>query len=146
MKQAKQSLQVAAIQLNCTEDVAGNLQRTIEQIERAAKSGAQVICLQELFNSLYFCQSEDHKHFQLAEPIPGPTTEALCAVAKKLKVVLVAGLFERRAAGLYHNSAVVIDRDGSIAGMYRKMHIPDDPFFMEKFYFTPGDLGFKAIQ
>ncbi|MFO0261416.1 MAG: nitrilase-related carbon-nitrogen hydrolase, partial [Planctomycetota bacterium] len=146
MKQSSQALKVAAIQLNCTADVAGNLQNTITQIEWAAKSGAQVVCLQELFNSLYFCQSEDHQHFQLAEPIPGPTTDALCAVAKRLGIVLVAGLFERRAAGLYHNSAVVIDRDGSIAGMYRKMHIPDDPFFMEKFYFTPGDLGFKAIQ
>ena len=139
-------LKVAAIQLNCTPDIADNIQRTEEQIRQAAAQGVRIICLQELFYSLYFCQSEDHQHFQLAEPIDGPTTQRLCKLASELKIVIVAGLFERRAAGLYHNSAVVIDTDGSVAGMYRKMHIPDDPFYYEKFYFTPGDLGFRAIQ
>jgi N-carbamoylputrescine amidase len=117
----------------------------MEQIEKAAAGGAQVICLQEMFTSLYFCQSEDHRHFELAEPIPGPTTEALCGLARRLEVVIVAGMFERRTHGLFHNSAVVIDADGSLAGMYRKMHIPDDPHFYEKFYFTPGDLGFRSM-
>ena len=146
MTARQKAIRVAAIQLNCTADVDDNVRRTIHEIELAAGKGAQVVCLQELFSSLYFCQSEDHQYFQLAESIPGPATKKLCAVAKRLEIVLVAGLFERRAAGLYHNSAIVIDRDGSIAGMYRKMHIPDDPFYYEKFYFTPGDLGFKAIQ
>ena len=146
MTARQKAIRVAAIQLNCTADIDDNIHRTIHEIELAAGKGAQVVCLQELFSSLYFCQSEDHQYFQLAESIPGPATKKLCAVAKRLEIVLVAGLFERRAAGLYHNSAIVIDRDGSIAGMYRKMHIPDDPFYYEKFYFTPGDLGFKAIQ
>jgi N-carbamoylputrescine amidase len=113
-------------------------------VERAAKQGAQIICTQELFRSQYFCQSEDHKHFELAETIPGPSTDAFQKLAKKHKVVIVASLFERRTAGLYHNTAVVIDADGSLMGSYRKMHIPDDPLFYEKFYFTPGDLGFKT--
>lgn len=139
-------LKVAAIQLPCSADVEDNLQRTLAAIRAAAERGAKLICLQELFYSLYFCQSEDHRHFALAEPIDGPITQRLCALAGELGVVLVAGLFERRAAGLYHNSAVVIDADGSVAGMYRKMHIPDDPNYYEKFYFTPGDLGFRAIQ
>jgi len=139
-------LRVAAIQLNCSADVEDNISRTVDQIRQAAAHGARIICLQELFYSLYFCQAEDHRHFQLAEPIDGPTTQRLCSLAAELKVVIVAGLFERRAAGLYHNSAVVIDTDGSVAGMYRKMHIPDDPFYYEKFYFTPGDLGFRAIR
>lgn len=145
MSPSSNPIRVAAIQLSCTADVSANLQRTMAEIEKVARAGADVICLQELFSSLYFCQTEDHQNFKLAEPIPGPTTDVLCGLAKRLKVVLVAGLFERRAAGLYHNSAVVIDRDGVIAGLYRKMHIPDDPCFLEKFYFTPGDLGFKAI-
>ncbi len=140
------AFKVAAIQLNCTADVVDNVNRTEDQIRTAASAGAQIICLQELFYSLYFCQSEDHQHFQLAEPIDGPTTRRLCALAAELQVVIVAGLFEKRAHGLYHNSAVVIDRDGTVAGMYRKMHIPDDPNYYEKFYFTPGDLGFRAIQ
>ena len=115
-------------------------------IKEAASQGAQVICFQELFNSPYPCQSEDHRNFDFAESIPGPSTEALSVVAKQLSVVVVVPLFERRAAGVYHNTAVVIDADGSIAGTYRKMHIPDDPLFYEKFYFAPGDLGFQPIE
>lgn len=145
MQKKRQPLSVAAIQLTCTADLQQNLECTIEQIRAAHRRGAKLICLQELFNSLYFCQSEDHQYFGIAESIPGPTTERLAQIAKELKVVIVAGLFERRAPGLYHNSAVILDQDGSMAGMYRKMHIPDDPFYYEKFYFTPGDLGFKAI-
>lgn len=136
---------VAAIQMACSIDVDDNLQRTLDAISASAKQGAQLICLQELFGSRYFCQSEDHGQFQLAESIPGRTTEALSKAAAQHKVVIVGGLFERRSAGLFHNSAVVFETDGSVAGVYRKMHIPDDPFFYEKFYFTPGDLGFKAI-
>ena len=137
---------VAAIQLPCTGDRVVNLTSTIQRIEAAAAAGARLICLQELFSSLYFCQSEDHEQFNLAESIPGPTTNSLCDVAKKLGVVIVAGLFERRAPGVFHNSAVVIESDGRILGTYRKMHIPDDPYFYEKFYFTPGDLGFQSFQ
>ncbi|WP_149753110.1 nitrilase-related carbon-nitrogen hydrolase [Rubripirellula obstinata] len=123
-----------------------NVDAAIGWIEKAAADGAQVICLQELFTGPYPCQAEDHRIFDLAEAIPGPSTDQLCEVAKKHEVVIVAPLFERRAAGLYHNSAAVIDADGSIAGIYRKMHIPDDPLFYEKFYFSPGDLGFQPIQ
>ena len=137
---------VAAIQLSCGDDVQANLVKTVAQIEAAAQSGAQLICLQELFASTYFCQSEDHEKFKLAETIPGPTTNALSDVAKRLGVVIVGGVFERRAAGVFHNSAVVIESDGSILGVYRKMHIPDDPYFYEKFFFTPGDLGFKNFE
>lgn len=120
--------------------------KATDWIAKAASQGAQVICLQELFNSPYPCQSEDHCNFDYAESIPGPSTEALSAVAKEHSVVIVVPLFERRAPGVYHNTAVVLDADGSIAGMYRKMHIPDDPLFYEKFYFAPGDLGFTPIQ
>ena len=123
-----------------------NLKQTLALAERAAKAGAKIICTQELFRSQYFCQSEDHKNFRLAEKIPGPTTDAFCRLAKKHKVVIIASLFEKRASGIYHNTAVIIDADGSLLGSYRKMHIPDDPLFFEKFYFTPGDLGFKAWQ
>ncbi len=137
---------VAAIQLSCGDDVQANLAKTVAQIEAAAQSGAQLICLQELFASTYFCQSEDHDKFELAETIPGPTTNALSEVAKRLGVVIVGGVFERRAAGVFHNSAVMIESDGSILGIYRKMHIPDDPYFYEKFFFTPGDLGFKNFE
>ena len=137
---------VAAIQLSCDQDTEKNLVRTFEAIEKAAANGARLICLQELFNSLYFCQSEDHQQFQLAESIPGPITDRIGTLAKKLGVVIVAGLFERRAPGLFHNTAVVIESDGSVAGIYRKMHIPDDPYFYEKFYFTPGDLGFRCFD
>lgn len=137
---------VAAVQMRCSDDVDDNLGHAIQAIANAAKNGAHLICLQELFGSRYFCQSEDHDQFQLAEPIPGRTTEALSKAAAEHKVVVVGGLFERRSAGLFHNSAVVFETDGSIVGTYRKMHIPDDPFFYEKFYFTPGDLGFPAIS
>lgn len=121
-----------------------NLRRNLALVERAAKAGANIICTQELFRSQYFCQSEDHEFFKLAESIPGPSTEALGKLARKHGVVIIASLFEKRASGLYHNTAAIIDADGSLLGIYRKMHIPDDPLFYEKFYFTPGDLGFKA--
>lgn len=137
---------VAAIQTTCTANVADNVEQTVKLITDAAAKGAKLICLQELFAGLYFCQSEDHEQFNLAEPIPGPTINRMCAVARELEVVIVAGIFERRAAGLFHNSAAIIEADGSVLGVYRKMHIPDDPFFYEKFYFTPGDLGFKCFE
>ena len=140
------TVKVGLIQAACSADPAANLKKTLAAVEAAARKGAQIICTQELFRSQYFCQSEDHKYFQLAEPIPGPTTEAFQKLAKKHSVVIVASLFEKRAAGLYHNTAVIIDADGSILGLYRKMHIPDDPLYYEKFYFTPGDLGFRAWQ
>ena len=143
---ASQVVKLGLIQSAASVDPRANLKKTLALAERAAKQGAQIICTQELFRSQYFCQSEDHKNFQLAEPIPGPTTQAFQKIAKKYKVVIVASLFEKRAAGVYHNSAAVIDADGSLLGVYRKMHIPDDPLFYEKFYFTPGDLGFKAWQ
>ncbi|WP_437185699.1 carbon-nitrogen hydrolase [Planctomicrobium sp. SH668] len=139
-------VKVGLIQRSVGLDPEVNFRDTVADIERAAEQGAQIICTQELFRSQYFCQSEDYKNFELAESIPGPSTETLSPIAKKHGVVIIASLFERRAPGLYHNTAVVIDADGSIAGIYRKMHIPDDPLFYEKFYFTPGDLGFKAIQ
>jgi N-carbamoylputrescine amidase len=123
-----------------------NLARTLALIERAADEGAEIVCTQELFLSPYFCQTEDDAHFALAETIPGPTTEALAAVAKARGIVIIASLFERRAPGLFHNTAVVLDADGSLVGRYRKMHIPDDPRFYEKYYFTPGDLGFGAVD
>jgi N-carbamoylputrescine amidase len=116
----------------------------LTRIRDAAARGAQIICLQELFTSVYFCQVEAHKYFELAEEIPGPTTEACCALAAELGVVIIASIFEKRSAGLYHNTAVIIDADGKLLGKYRKMHIPDDPLYYEKFYFTPGDLGFKT--
>ena len=134
------------LQSACSSNPAENLKRTLSLTEKAAKQGAQIICTQELFRSQYFCQSEDHECFKLAEPIPGPSTKAFQKVAKKHKVVIIASLFEKRASGVYHNTAAVIDADGSLLGIYRKMHIPDDPLFYEKFYFTPGDLGFKAWQ
>lgn len=143
---SQSTLPAAAIQLDCSTNIAANLERTLGEIEKAAVAGAKLICLQELFSSRYFCQSEDHDQFSLAESIPGPITQVLCDTAKRLGVVLVAGLFERRAPGLFHNSAVVIEADGTLLGIYRKMHIPDDPFFYEKFYFTPGDLGFKSFS
>ena len=137
---------VGLIQTSCDRKPAVNLQRTLKLAERAAKAGAQIICTQELFASLYFCQTEDHKNFALAERIPGPTSEAFQKFAKKHQVVVIASIFEKRAPGLYHNSALIIDADGKLLGVYRKMHIPDDPLYYEKFYFTPGDLGFKAWQ
>lgn len=139
-------LKVALIQQKRTGSLKANFEQTCAEIRTSAASGAQLILLQELHNSLYFCQTEDIDHFELAEPIPGPSTEQFGAIARELQIVLVLSLFEKRASGLYHNTAVVLDRDGSIAGRYRKMHIPDDPGFYEKFYFTEGDLGFDPIQ
>src|SRR5436305_5880555 len=139
-------VKLGLLQTSCSAEPAANLKRTLAAAERAAKQGAQIICTQELFRSQYFCQSEDHKFFKLAEPVPGPTTGAFQKVAKRHQVVLITSLFERRASGVYHNSAAIIDADGSLLGLYRKMHIPDDPLFYEKFYFTPGDLGFRAWQ
>ena len=143
-KKARSNPVVGLVQMTCDEKPERNLKKAIARIGEAARDGATVVCLQELFRSQYFCQKEDTALFALAEPIPGPTTEQLARVARQKKVVIVASLFERRAPGLYHNTAVILDRDGSIAGTYRKMHIPDDPLYYEKFYFTPGDLGFRA--
>lgn len=139
-------LVLGLVQTHALADPAENLARTEALVERAAGAGAQVVCLQELFLTPYFCQVQDDRRFDLAEPVPGPTTARLGALARGLGVVVVASLFERRAAGLYHNTAAVLDADGSLAGRYRKMHIPDDPRFFEKYYFTPGDLGFGAIR
>ncbi len=132
------------VQMRMSADPADNLRRALAFIREAAGRGAQVICLPELFQSRYFCQTEDHDHFRLAEPIPGPATQQLGALAKELGVVLIASLFEKRAEGLYHNTTAVLDADGSYLGKYRKMHIPDDPNYYEKFYFTPGDLGYRS--
>lgn len=132
--------------MSCTPDPAANREKAVEAIRRAARSGAQIVCLQELFSSLYFCQEENPDWFDIAEPIPGPTTQELCRIAGEHQVAVVGSIFERRAAGVYHNSAVVIDADGSLLGVYRKMHIPDDPLYYEKFYFTPGDLGFRVFE
>lgn len=139
-------LRAAIVQQTCAAERDHNLSASLRAIEAAAKQGAKLILLQELHTGLYFCQTENADYFDLAEPIPGPTTKTLSEVAKRLGVVIVSSLFERRAAGLYHNTAVVIDKTGEIAGQYRKMHIPDDPGYYEKFYFTPGDIGFKPIQ
>ena len=139
-------LKVGVLQQHNTSDIADNKRRLAEGVRALAADGAQLVVLQELHNSLYFCQVEDVDNFDLAEPIPGPSTEYFGQLARELGVVIVTSLFERRAPGLYHNTAVVIERDGSIAGTYRKMHIPDDPAYYEKFYFTPGDLGFRPID
>jgi N-carbamoylputrescine amidase len=139
-------VQVGIVQMSCTANKHENLQKAIVKVKEAAKKGAQIVCLQELFTSLYFCDVEDHDNFQLAEAIPGPSTDELSKVAAELGVVIVASLFEKRAQGLYHNTAAVIDADGAYLGKYRKMHIPDDPGFYEKFYFTPGDLGYKVFK
>jgi N-carbamoylputrescine amidase len=132
--------------MSATADPAQNLERAIDRLRDAAAKGAQIVCLPELFQTQYFCQREDAALFDLAEPIPGPTTARLAEVAKQLRIVLIASLFEKRAPGVYHNTAVMIDADGSVRGIYRKMHIPDDPLYYEKYYFTPGDLGFKAFD
>ena len=134
------------VQLACQADPVVNIDRTIAQIESAAKLGADIVCLPELFSTQYFCQTQNHDNFQLAESIPGPLTDRLSRLSRELGIVIVSSHFERRAAGLFHNTAVTFDTDGKIAGRYRKMHIPDDPNFEEKFYFTPGDLGFQAAQ
>jgi N-carbamoylputrescine amidase len=137
---------VGLVQRKCSLDPRENLAATISGIREAAGRGAQIVCLEELFRSQYFCREENHDRFDLAEPIPGPSTEALGKLAAELRVVIVASLFERRAAGLYHNTAAVLDADGSLLGTYRKMHIPDDPLYYEKFYFTPGDLGVPSFD
>lgn len=139
-------IKVGLVQQSNQADVEANVQKLIQNIEDCAARGAQLVVLQELHNSLYFCQTEDTETFNLAEPIPGPSTERFGAVAHQLGIVLVTSLFEKRAPGIYHNTAVVFEKDGSIAGKYRKMHIPDDPAYYEKFYFTPGDLGFQPIS
>lgn len=139
-------LKIGLLQQHNTADVRGNILRLAEGVADLARRGAELVVLQELHNSLYFCQVEDVNNFDLAEPIPGPSTQIFGELARQYGVVIVTSLFERRAPGLYHNTAVVIERDGTIAGKYRKMHIPDDPAYYEKFYFTPGDLGFKPID
>lgn len=146
MPNNSRTARVALIQRSASLDLEENLQATVADIERAAVQGAQIVCTQELYRGQYFCQTEDHAMFDLAETIPGPSTEAFSAIAKKHGIVIVASLFEKRAEGLYHNTAVVLDADGTNLGLYRKMHIPDDPLFYEKFYFTPGDLGFKVFD
>jgi N-carbamoylputrescine amidase len=139
-------LKVALVQQSCSNDKAANLEKSVSGIRRATAEDASLVVLQELHAGPYFCQTEDTRNFDLAEPIPGPTSELLAAVARECGIVVVASLFERRAPGICHNTAVVLEKDGSIAGTYRKMHIPDDPGFYEKFYFTPGDLGFEPIN
>lgn len=139
-------MKIGLIQQHNTSDIKNNIERLQQKVKECAAAGAQLVVLQELHNGLYFCQEEDVNQFDLAETIPGPSTESFGALAKELGVVIVLSLFEKRAVGLYHNTAVVIEKDGTIAGKYRKMHIPDDPAYYEKFYFTPGDLGFNPIQ
>jgi N-carbamoylputrescine amidase len=139
-------VKVGIVQMSCTADKEANLNKAVERVREAAAKGAQIVCLQELFTSLYFCDVEDYANFQLAEAIPGPSTDRLTAVAKELGVVIIASLFEKRAEGLYHNTTAVLDADGTYLGKYRKMHIPDDPAYYEKFYFTPGDLGYKVFK
>lgn len=141
-----QKFAVGLVQMSVTPNLDDNLNKAVARVEEAARQGAQVICLPELFRSQYFCQKEDAALFDLAESVPGPSTEALSRVARDHHVTVIAPIFERRAVGLYHNSAAVIDTEGKVAGIYRKMHIPDDPAYYEKFYFTPGDLGFRAFD
>ena len=140
------NVKVGLVQMTCSENTEANRQKAIEKIREAAAKGAQIVCLQELFTSLYFCDVEDHDNFKLGESIPGPTTDLLRPLAEELGVVIIASLFEKRAQGLYHNTTAVIDADGAYLGKYRKMHIPDDPGYYEKFYFTPGDLGYKIFE
>jgi N-carbamoylputrescine amidase len=140
------AMNVGLVQMSMSADPSDNLRKAVERVGEAKAAGAEVVCLPELYRSPYFCQKEDARLFDLAEPIPGPSTEALGRAAKEAGVVVVAPVFERRAAGLYHNSAAIIDATGDVVGLYRKMHIPDDPAFFEKFYFTPGDLGFRAFD
>jgi len=143
---APSTFKLGLVQMRCSPDPVLNLERAAAKVREAASRGAQIVCLPELFRSQYFCQTEDHASFDLSESIPGPSTEVLGAVAREANVVIIASLFERRAAGLYHNTAVTLDTRGEIAATYRKMHIPDDPLYYEKFYFTPGDLGFSAVD
>lgn len=142
---APRPFKLALVQMSCSADRDANLARASESIRKAARTGARIVCLPELFLGPYFCQREDAALFDLAEPIPGPSSEKLAAVARESKIVVVASLFERRTAGVYHNTAIVFDEDGSTLGLYRKMHIPDDPLYYEKYYFTPGDLGWKVF-
>jgi N-carbamoylputrescine amidase len=144
MKSSDSTVKLGLIQTACAAEPELNLKKTLARAKDAIKQGAQIICTQELFRSQYFCQAEDHKYFQLAERVPGPTTKAFQKLARENEVVIICSLFEKRASGLYHNTAAIIDADGSLLGTYRKMHIPDDPLYYEKFYFTPGDLGFRA--
>ncbi len=144
--QSPSKFKVGLVQMAASADAEDNLARAVSFVEFAAALGAQVVCLPELFRSQYFCQREDVSLFDLAEPLPGPSTEAIGRVAREKKVTVIAPIFERRAAGLYHNSAAIIDTEGKVSGLYRKMHIPDDPAYYEKFYFTPGDLGFRAFD
>ncbi|HLY68811.1 MAG TPA: carbon-nitrogen hydrolase [Puia sp.] len=139
-------VKIGLIQSGCVKEKSENLQQTSEKIRKAAAEGAQIICLQELFESLYFCDVEDYEHFKLAESVPGPSTDALSKLAGELQVVIIASLFEKRTQGIYHNTVAVLDADGTYLGKYRKMHIPDDPAYYEKFYFTPGDLGYKIFK
>ena len=141
-----QTVRVGLTQMACAADPQANLAKQLELLNRAAVDGAQIVCTQELYRSQYFCQLEDHRFFEMAEPIPGPSTDAFCKLARQRRLVVIASLFEKRAQGLYHNTAVVIDADGSILDVYRKMHIPDDPLYYEKFYFTPGDTGFRSFK
>lgn len=140
------TVHVGLVQMTCTASKEENLRKAIEKTREAAAKGAQIVCLQELFTSLYFCDEENYDNFSLAETIPGPSTDSLAALAKELGVVIIASLFEKRAQGLYHNTTAVLDADGAYLGKYRKMHIPDDPAYYEKFYFTPGDLGYKIFK
>jgi len=146
MGESKRNVQIGLVQMSCTSDTRVNFDKAVAGIREAAKKGAQIVCLQELFRSLYFCDVEDYNNFNLAEPIPGPSTDALGKLAAELGVVIIASLFEKRASGIYHNTTAVLDADGAYLGMYRKMHIPDDPAYYEKFYFTPGDLGYRTFK
>jgi N-carbamoylputrescine amidase len=146
MGESKRNVQIGLVQMSCTSDTRVNFDKAVAGIRAAAQKGAQIICLQELFRSLYFCDVEDYNNFNLAEPIPGPSTDVLGKLAAELGVVIIASLFEKRASGIYHNTTAVLDADGAYLGKYRKMHIPDDPAYYEKFYFTPGDLGYKIFK
>src|SRR6476659_5644750 len=139
-------VKVGFVQMSCVANKAANLEHAMNKIKEAAAEGAQIVCLQELFASLYFCDTEDYENFKLAEPVPGPSTKTLSKLAKELGVVIIASLFEKRTQGIYHNTTAVLDADGTYIGKYRKMHIPDDPGYYEKFYFTPGDLGYKIFK
>jgi N-carbamoylputrescine amidase len=143
---AERNFTIGIVQMSCGPDPAENMDRAIRHVRDAAKQGAELVCLPELFQTQYFCQREDTALFELAEPIPGPATKRLSELTRELKITVIASLFERRAPGLYHNTAAILDRNGDLLGIYRKMHIPDDPLYYEKFYFTPGDLGFKAFE
>jgi N-carbamoylputrescine amidase len=140
------NVKVGLVQMSCTANKEQNLQKAVSKVREAAQQGAQIVCLQELFTSLYFCDEENYDNFALAEAIPGPSTDTLSSLAAELNVVIIASLFEKRAMGVYHNTTAVLDADGTYLGKYRKMHIPDDPGFYEKFYFTPGDLGYKVFK